>query len=216
MAPVIALLCPAWRPPRLAPRPSNSCSTPAPPSVLASHPAAAQPTASASSVQRSRLLGRSSSARSRSTCGWPPSVRAAPASSPWPSPGRRRRRGRTTPRATPRRSVGADAGRRWGSPRCGQATGRPEKSGPYAILRRPTPSPTVPRRGGGRRVYRCAIRLLCRSHISPGSSSASSKPMPQAGTVLMSSQPSNGVPSSNWPVTHACVSPKAIPDSSVR
>ena len=55
------------------------------------------------------------------------------------------------------------------------------------------------------------LRLL--SHISGGTSSANSNPMPQAGTVRITSQPSNGVPSRVSPVTQASWSPKAMPVS---
>jgi hypothetical protein len=54
------------------------------------------------------------------------------------------------------------------------------------------------------------------SRIRPGTSSASSKPRPQAGTVWIESQPSSAVPSSSSPVTHASVSPKPMAVSSVR
>ena len=69
---------------------------------------------------------------------------------------------------------------------------------------------------GGGAYSRLTYRLLWRSHINPGSSRASSKPIPQAGTVRMSSQPSKGVPSSSSPVRHASVSPKAMPVFLVR
>ncbi len=57
--------------------------------------------------------------------------------------------------------------------------------------------------------------VLWRSHISDGNRNTNSKPIPQAGTVRIASQPSNGVPSSSSAVTHASGSPKAIPVSGV-
>ena len=60
-------------------------------------------------------------------------------------------------------------------------------------------------------------RLRLRNHISPGSTSASSKPRPQLlGTVVMWSQASKGVPSNVCPMRQACSSPRAIPVSHIR
>ena len=59
------------------------------------------------------------------------------------------------------------------------------------------------------------LRLRC-SHMSGGSSSASSEPRPQGGPVETESQPMNGVPSSVFPVRQDSTSPNAVPVSSAR
>ena len=64
-------------------------------------------------------------------------------------------------------------------------------------------------------LAQCRRRRRIRPPMSTsgGSTRATSKPLPQFGSVLMKSQPAKGVPSSVSPVTHASVCPTAMPVS---
>jgi len=85
--------------------------------------------------------------------------------------------------------------------RCPSLHPRSPRSRPARQATRATPPPLQ------------ACLRLGRSHVSSGSRKASSKPIPQFGTVLISSQSSKGVPSRASPVTQASVSPMAMPVS---